>query len=313
MSGQPIRSHEHAVAPAHSPLCHCLAVGWARRRRRRARAADVVYGMDVSGYQGNVDWATAYANGARFAYVKATEGTGYTNPYFAQQYNGSYDVGMIRGAYHFALPDNSSGATQADYFVDHGGGWSGDGKTLPGALDIEYNPYGADLLRPVARRRWCSWIRDFSNEYHARDRRLPDDLHHDRLVDDLHRQLPATSARPTRCGSRATARRAGHAAGRLGLLHVLAVRRLRHLPGRPGPVQRRLQPAAGARQRLALTGGDSAAHAVGELGANSRTASTPRASGESSRQRTSAEPTMTPSANPAMDISDIVESRTFSF
>ncbi|WP_243639743.1 GH25 family lysozyme [Micromonospora sp. MW-13] len=32
------------------------------------------------------DWSTAWANGARFAYVKATEGTGYTNPYFAQQY-----------------------------------------------------------------------------------------------------------------------------------------------------------------------------------------------------------------------------------
>ncbi len=62
-----------------------------------AAAAGVVYGMDVSGYQGNVNWSSAYANGARFAYVKATEGTGYTNPYFAQQYNGSYNVGMIRG------------------------------------------------------------------------------------------------------------------------------------------------------------------------------------------------------------------------
>src|SRR3954469_22984504 len=109
-----------------------------------ARAAGVVYGMDVSGYQGNVAWSTAYANGARFAYVKATEGTTYTNPYFAQQYNGSYNVGMIRGAYHFAHPNSSSGTTQADYFAAHGGGWSGDGKTLPPALDIEYNPSGAE-------------------------------------------------------------------------------------------------------------------------------------------------------------------------
>ena len=57
-----------------------------------------VKGMDVSGWQGNVNWSSAYANGARFAYVKATEGTSYINPYFAQQYNGSYNVGMIRGA-----------------------------------------------------------------------------------------------------------------------------------------------------------------------------------------------------------------------
>src|SRR6476660_3137405 len=41
-------------------------------------------GMDVSGYQGNVNWSGAWANGARWAYIKATEGTYYTNPYFAQ-------------------------------------------------------------------------------------------------------------------------------------------------------------------------------------------------------------------------------------
>ena len=132
-----------------------------------ASATDVVYGMDVSSYQGNVDWGTAYANGARFAYIKATEGTGYTNGYFAQQYNGSYDAGMIRGSYHFALPDNSGGATQADYFVDHGGGWSNDGKTLPGALDIEYNPYGSTCYG-LSQSSMVSWIADFSNEYHAR-------------------------------------------------------------------------------------------------------------------------------------------------
>src|ERR1044071_8779993 len=74
-------------------------------------------GMDVSSHQGAVNWSTAWANGARFAYVKATEGTTYQNPDFAQQYNGSFNIGMIRGAYHFALPDRSSGATQGNFFV----------------------------------------------------------------------------------------------------------------------------------------------------------------------------------------------------
>jgi GH25 family lysozyme M1 (1,4-beta-N-acetylmuramidase) len=134
----------------------------------QAAHADVVSGMDVSGYQGNVDWSSAYANGARFAYVKATEGTGYTNPYFAQQYDGSYGVGMIRGAYHFARPDVAGGATQADYFIDNGGGWSGDGQTLPGALDIEWNPYGADCYG-LSASAMASWISAFSNEYHARE------------------------------------------------------------------------------------------------------------------------------------------------
>jgi len=125
-------------------------------------------GMDVSGYQGNVAWSTAWANGAKFAYVKATESTTYTNPYFTQQYNGSYNVGMIRGSYHFATPDTSGGAAQADYFVAHGGGWSADGKTLPGALDIEYNPYGATCYG-LSQASMVSWIHAFANEYHARE------------------------------------------------------------------------------------------------------------------------------------------------
>ncbi len=127
-------------------------------------------GLDVSSYQGNVAWSTVKSNGASFAYIKATEGTGYTNPYFAQQYNGSYNAGLIRGSYHFALPDRSSGAAQADYFVAHGGGWSKDGKTLPGALDIEYNPYGATCYG-LSQASMRSWLTSFINEYHARTTR----------------------------------------------------------------------------------------------------------------------------------------------
>ncbi|HEY3481744.1 MAG TPA: lysozyme [Streptomyces sp.] len=129
-------------------------------------------GMDVSGYQGNVNWSAAWSNGGKFAYVKATESTSYTNPYFAQQYNGSYNVGMIRGAYHFATPDTSSGATQADYFVNHGGGWSDDGKTLPPMLDIEYNPYGATCYG-LSQGAMSQWIADFSNRVNARTGRYP--------------------------------------------------------------------------------------------------------------------------------------------
>jgi GH25 family lysozyme M1 (1,4-beta-N-acetylmuramidase) len=127
----------------------------------------VVEGIDVSSHQGNVNWSYWWGQGKRFAYVKATEGNYYTNPYFAQQYNGSYNIGMIRGAYHFATPNDSSGANQANYFVDHGGGWSRDGKTLPGALDIEYNPYGATCYG-LSQSAMVSWIRDFLNTYKSR-------------------------------------------------------------------------------------------------------------------------------------------------
>ncbi|WP_109510277.1 lysozyme [Nocardioides speluncae] len=130
----------------------------------QTRLAATVAGMDVASYQGNVNWASWWNAGKRFAYVKATEGRYYRNPYFAQQYNGSYNIGMIRGAYHFANPNDSSGRAQAEYFVARGGGWSRDGKTLPGVLDIEYNPYGPSCWGMSASQ-LVSWIRDFTTRY----------------------------------------------------------------------------------------------------------------------------------------------------
>jgi len=141
------------------------------RDRSLAQFSEVP-GMDVSSHQGDVDWPRSWADGARFAYVKATEGTGYRNPNFAQQYNGSYDVGMVRGAYHFALPDRSGGVEQADFFVDNGGGWSPDGKTLPGAMDMEYNPYG-DTCYGLDQAAMTRWVLDFSNRVVARTQRYP--------------------------------------------------------------------------------------------------------------------------------------------
>jgi GH25 family lysozyme M1 (1,4-beta-N-acetylmuramidase) len=123
-------------------------------------------GLDVSGYQGNVDWAQVSANGAQFAYVKATEGTYFTSSYFAQQFNGSSQQGLVRGAYHFGIPSNSSGAAQADFFVSNGGAWSADNQTLPGALDIEYNPYGSECYG-ITQPQMVDWINAFVNEYHA--------------------------------------------------------------------------------------------------------------------------------------------------
>lgn len=137
-----------------------------------ASAAGVTYGFDVSHYQGSINWASQYSAGARFVYIKATEGTSYTDPNFSANYNGSYNAGFIRGAYHFAQPGSSSGATQATYFLAHGGGWSSDGKTLPGALDMEYNPSGATCYG-LSQSAMASWVRDFSDTYHAKTGAYP--------------------------------------------------------------------------------------------------------------------------------------------
>jgi len=131
-----------------------------------AAAQPVVLGLDVSDHQPVVDWSTVASEGAQFAYVKATEGTGFVNPDFTSQYDGAYQAGLLRGAYHFALPNESTGAEQASYFVANGGGWTDDGQTLPGALDIEYNPYGAECYG-LSQSAMVSWIASFDDTYQA--------------------------------------------------------------------------------------------------------------------------------------------------
>ncbi|KAK0439363.1 glycoside hydrolase family 25 protein, partial [Armillaria borealis] len=129
-------------------------------------------GIDVSGYQTSINWNQVVANGVSFAYIKATEGTTYTSPQFSSQYIGATNAGLIRGAYHFAHPDSSTGAAQAKFFLAHGGcGWSSDGITLPGALDIEYNPSGSACYGMTASA-IVSWVTDFSNTYHAATGRM---------------------------------------------------------------------------------------------------------------------------------------------
>ncbi len=141
-----------------------------------------IQGLDVSGHQPTVDWQQQWNMGARFAYVKATEGNYYKNPSYSSQYQGSRNVGMIRGAYHFAIPNWSSGADQARYFVQNGGGWSPDGYTMPPVLDFEFNPYEGRTINGFYFGNTCydmsptqlqSWVRDFGNTMRSITGRLP--------------------------------------------------------------------------------------------------------------------------------------------
>jgi hypothetical protein len=61
----------------------------------------------------------------------------FTDKTFSSKYTGAASAGIIRGAYHFAHPNKGSGAAQAQFFLANGGGWSNDGMTLPGAIDLE--------------------------------------------------------------------------------------------------------------------------------------------------------------------------------
>ncbi len=89
-----------------------------------ARAETALTGIDVSNWQGQIDWLTAASSGHAFVFAKATEGTTFTDVTFPLNRTGAALAGMRFGAYHFALPAGSSDAEvvanaikQADHFV----------------------------------------------------------------------------------------------------------------------------------------------------------------------------------------------------
>ncbi len=116
-----------------------------------------IQGIDVASYQGYPNWSSVKSSGKTFAFTKATEGTTYTNPYFATNWSRMKSAGLIRGAYHYGRPGTDPVA-QADYFVNTVHPTSGD---LQMALDIETT----DGRTPSQVR---SWIVSFINRIQYR-------------------------------------------------------------------------------------------------------------------------------------------------
>lgn len=97
-------------------------------------AGTVVYGIDVSSYQGTIDWSKVAGAGKKFAIAKATEGTTYKDPTFAANWAGMKAAGILRSAYHFFRASDDPTA-QAQFFVDTVGPLAAD--DLPLMLDLE--------------------------------------------------------------------------------------------------------------------------------------------------------------------------------
>jgi len=92
-----------------------------------------VQGIDVSHFQGAVDWQQVAKAGMSFAFAKATEGITYVDPQFATNWDGIQAAGLLRGAYHF-FEANDDAAAQAQHFLATVQLAPGD---LPPVLDVE--------------------------------------------------------------------------------------------------------------------------------------------------------------------------------
>jgi len=101
-----------------------------------------VRGVDVSSYQGEIDWEILSEQDIHFAFIKATEGSGYTDPYFSANYRGAQETDLRIGAYHFFSFD-SSGKTQAENFI---AAVPAADDMLPPVVDFEF--YGEKEKNP---------------------------------------------------------------------------------------------------------------------------------------------------------------------
>jgi GH25 family lysozyme M1 (1,4-beta-N-acetylmuramidase)/peptidoglycan hydrolase-like protein with peptidoglycan-binding domain len=119
-----------------------------------ARQSQDAEGIDVSHWQGTIDWKQVAASGVSFAYIKATESGTYVDPQYTTNIKAAHTVGILRGAYHFARPgDSYSAQTQADHFVQQAtvNGTLGE---LPPALDLE------DAGR-LSKDKLTAWVQSF--------------------------------------------------------------------------------------------------------------------------------------------------------
>lgn len=98
-----------------------------------------VRGVDVSHYQGDIDWQALKEQGVAFAYIKATEGKDFVDPFFDYNIREAEKAEISAGAYHFFSFD-SLGSEQADLIIET----VPKDTDLPIALDVElYGEYKA--------------------------------------------------------------------------------------------------------------------------------------------------------------------------
>ncbi|WP_028003936.1 glycoside hydrolase family 25 protein [Sinorhizobium meliloti] len=107
-----------------------------------------VHGVDVSRWQGDINWAKLRTQGANFAYIKATDGGDHLDPMFKKNWRRADEAGLKRGAYHFFYWCRTAGE-QADWFIRN---VPRDPSALPPVIDVEWNGESSCKRRPSPER-----------------------------------------------------------------------------------------------------------------------------------------------------------------
>lgn len=145
--------HEDTEAP-------CL--GTSTAELKTCATGSTLRGVDVSSYQGNVNWTKVKGAGQSFAFVRVSDGIDHPDATFAQNWPGVKAVGIVRGVYQYFRPAKDVDA-QVDLLVSKvaaaGGLVEGD---LPPVLDLESDG-GLPASTVVARAK--AWLAKVEAEY----------------------------------------------------------------------------------------------------------------------------------------------------
>jgi GH25 family lysozyme M1 (1,4-beta-N-acetylmuramidase) len=122
-TGKPKRGH---------PAKH----GHHAKHRHKSEPGEKVPGIDVSTYQGRIDWRAVASTRVRFAMMRSSLGNQYVDERYRQNLTGAHRNGIVVGAYHFAKPGPGpwDARREADHFLQVARNAPGD--LLP-VLDIE--------------------------------------------------------------------------------------------------------------------------------------------------------------------------------
>ena len=115
-------------------------------------------GIDVSHWQGTINWTQVAAGRKKFAFIKVTENTTFLDNKYATNHAGARAAGLVVGGYHYAQPSTTPGdaVAEADWFVANLAWTAGD---MRPALDLETaNGLGVPALQ--------QWVRDWLGEVH---------------------------------------------------------------------------------------------------------------------------------------------------
>ncbi|WP_244404142.1 glycoside hydrolase family 25 protein [Fulvimarina pelagi] len=143
-----------------------------------------VHGIDVSKYQGEIDWNAVRNGGIEFAYLKSTEGGDILDSRFLENWREAKRAGVPRGAYHFWYHCRP-GVEQAAWFIRN---VPKDPSALPPVIDVEWTPFSPTCTKRPPREELIREVMAMANKLEAHYGQrpvlyIPIDVHRDRWVD----------------------------------------------------------------------------------------------------------------------------------